>query len=759
MRRVEFEVLYGGARGGGKTDAGLAWLVRETHNPKLRALILRRNSDDLRDWVDRAYQLYAPMGVIKAGNPPEFRWPSGAIFRTGHLKDDQAYTKYQGHEYHRILIEELTQIEQEKQYLRLLSSCRSTIDITPRVFATTNPGGKGHQWVKKRFVDPAPAGTTIWENNRSRVFIQATMDDNPTLMQKDPMYVANIEALKKDDYETYMAWRFGDWDRFAGQVFSEFNRDHHVIKPIIPKQGTFYLWMDWGYSDHHPTSFSAYISSIIRSKTKDGQGYHQVITFKEFCGNHKDPEEWARIIYKSCNKMGIRPKLGICDPSMIGTRKETGKLPGNLMMDEWKRLHGSNWLQLIKGNNARTGRVGGVAVMHKWLSMPLGLPYWLITESCVNLIRTLPMLIYDEHSVEDVDCFIAGTLIKTIDGDVPIEDIKNGQMILTPLGYKKAFFIGEPKKTKTIKVKLSNEMFLEGTFYHKVFVRGKGLTELQNLKMYDILETWNTSNLKDTNKLFTKALNIADMRVDDIMSRMEHILQRGILHYTGKRGLTLLGIFLKSFIYTIKIIITMIIVLKTWRLFLLKNTLNYTTIREKTSNQVLKNGVTAKKVKKLLDKMHIKCMKEPLIKNYRALIVERLLKRKSQHKNIVMSILEKMGLGKTALFVGKSSGKKIIKKQEKLVHISAVGNLENKEVYRLRVEQAHLYYANGILVANTGMEDHPYDACRYGLMHAKFILVKPGSYKAVRKEKVSYLSTDEHGLPVIDTKMFFNSLN
>jgi hypothetical protein len=230
------------------------------------------------------------------------------------------------------------------------------------------------------------------------------MDDNPTLMTNDPSYVANIESLKENDYETYMAWRFGDWDRFAGQVFSEFSRKKHVIPPVVPDEGTHYLWMDWGYSDHHETSFSAYLSTVIKSKTADGQNYHQVITYQEFCGNRKDPEEWARIIYKSCKVMGIKRKLAVADPAMVGNKSETATLPGNLMMDEWKRLNnGKNWLNMIKGNNARTGRVGGVAVMHKWLSSPHELPFWQITSTCKNLIRTLPMLVYDEHSVEDVD--------------------------------------------------------------------------------------------------------------------------------------------------------------------------------------------------------------------------------------------------------------------------------------------------------------------------------------------------------------------
>jgi len=405
LERSEFEILYGGSRGGGKTDAGIAWLLEETYNPKYRALVLRRNSDDLKDWVDRANQLYFKLvnPGIKSGNPPEFRFKSGAIIRTGHLKDEQAYTKYQGHEYHRILIEELTQIQEEKQYLRILSSCRSTVsELRPQVFLTTNPGGRGHFWVKTRFIDPAPPGTTIWKNGRSRVFIQATMDDNPTLMEKDPQYVANIEALKETDYETYMAWRFGDWDRFAGQVFGEFTRDTHVIKSVIPKESVAdVMWMDWGYSEE--SAFATTLNSLQNLQTQDGQKYNQIVTYREWYGNLKSPREWARIIYNDCLKMNKHPKFCDSDPSMH-SNQTGGNSIATTIENEWKKLNGgTNWCRIRKGSNSgRNSRVNRVGMMHEWMSInpATKMPYWVITENCVNFIRSVPMLVYDENLVE-----------------------------------------------------------------------------------------------------------------------------------------------------------------------------------------------------------------------------------------------------------------------------------------------------------------------------------------------------------------------
>jgi len=232
------------------------------------------------------------------------------------------------------------------------------------------------------------------------------MDDNPTLIEKDPGYVATIEQLKEDDEETYYAWRFGDWDRFAGQMFKEFNRRDHVIEPLIPRLsgGYYYISMDWGFSDTHPTSFSAYLNAVTETLSERGEKYNRVIAFKEWCGNQKDPEEWARIIYKDCKEMGIEPKIAITDPSMHYPKSDGSVSISEMMNKEWKRLNDdNNWCALIKGNNTRTGRTGGVAVVHKWLSNPHILPYAVITENCTNLIRTLPMLVRDENNVEDVD--------------------------------------------------------------------------------------------------------------------------------------------------------------------------------------------------------------------------------------------------------------------------------------------------------------------------------------------------------------------
>lgn len=210
LKSNAFEILYGGARGGGKSDAGMVWLLYDIDNQRYRALVIRRNATDLTDWMARARNMYRSIGAVFVGN--EIRFPSGATIVTGHLKDDNAYTKYQGHEYHKMLLEELTQIPSADLYMKLIASCRSTVDgLKPQVFCTANPDGVGRHWVKKRFITGhtplVPFGDEI--SGRTRVYIPATIDDNPVLMEKDPDYVKFLDSLEPD---LRAQWRFGSWD-------------------------------------------------------------------------------------------------------------------------------------------------------------------------------------------------------------------------------------------------------------------------------------------------------------------------------------------------------------------------------------------------------------------------------------------------------------------------------------------------------------------------------------------------------------------
>jgi len=362
-------------------------------------LVIRKNADDLSDWVDRASRFYVGLGAKIGYRPAVIEFSSGAIIRTGHLKDDQAYTKYQGHEYQRMLVEELNQIPEEKRYLQLAASCRSTVpELRPQIFCTTNPGGVGHIWVKKRFVDVGPPNIPYIDpiSGRSRIYIPATIDDNPTLMQNDPDYVKQLDALKSTDIDLWKAWRLGDWNTFAGQFFQEFKTDTHICKYYFPfKTNVLVGGLDWGRTDPFSTHFTE-----IKAVEFDGKKFFRATTFAEVYGTDKMPKEWGQIITDELDKfnLNLNDLSWIrCDNQIFNVGLDKSKSIADQFIDFDERFR-----TLLKP--ASKERIGGWENLHNWLSLaPDGLPYWQITENCHNLIRTLPALVHDENKVEDVD--------------------------------------------------------------------------------------------------------------------------------------------------------------------------------------------------------------------------------------------------------------------------------------------------------------------------------------------------------------------
>jgi len=324
--RIEDEILYGGARGRGKTDAGQAWLLYNIDKPYYRALVIRRNADDLRDWVDRARKMYAPTGAEFTGNPVEIRFPTGALIRTGHLKDAGAYTKYQGHEYQKILIEELTHISREKDYEALLGSCRSTHpDIKPQVFCTTNPDGDGFYWIKKRWNIPdRPSYEPIVNevNGRKLVFIFSKLEDNKYLLQ-DKNYVNYLESISDDTLRKQ--WREGDWSEpkiegsYYGEQLRKATDENRITKvPYDARYPVHTVW-DLGMSDSTSIWFVQQMGlqiRIIDYYENSGEGlafYAKILKDKGYIyGSHFAPHDIeVRELGTGVSRLEVAKSLGI----------------------------------------------------------------------------------------------------------------------------------------------------------------------------------------------------------------------------------------------------------------------------------------------------------------------------------------------------------------------------------------------------------------------------------------------------------------
>lgn len=388
------DIGAGGARGPGKSHAVLAQVALDDCQrvEGLKGLFLRQTGnkaqesfDDLVIKVLRGRVKYTKTGSV-------LRLGKGCRILLGGFQYEKDIDKYIGIEYDFIIVEELNQITEEK-YTKLRGSLRtSKPNWRPRMYTSFNPGGIGHQFVKERYILPH-----MNDKQKETRFIPSTYRDNPYLNVE---YLEYLEGLKG---ELARAWREGDWDIFPDQAFAEFRRQIHSIKPIKPSLSFEHgLSIDWGYTSKKACAFSAYMHALIKMKLPDGQNFHRVITYNEWSGNLKRPKEWAKIIYEDCVIMGIKPRRGIADSSMFNPSSDYGKSISTLFMEEWKDLNGGDsWLMLGKGTKDRIGRK---ATTHDWLSIaPDGLPYWLITENCHQLLETLPTLQVDEHNFEDVD--------------------------------------------------------------------------------------------------------------------------------------------------------------------------------------------------------------------------------------------------------------------------------------------------------------------------------------------------------------------
>ena len=267
----EREVLYGGSAGGGKSYAMLADPVRYLNNPHFRGLLVRRTTEELRELISVSKTLY-PQAIpdIKFMERDK-TWvaPSGATLWLSYLDRDDDVTRYQGQAFSWIGFDELTQWPTPYPFDYMRSRLRTTRESGLELYqrATTNPGGPGHSWVKKMFVDPAPHGESFWatdiETGRpllwpkghsqegqplfKRRFIPATLFDNPYLAE-DGMYEANLLSLPENQKRQLLE---GNWDVSEGAAFPEWNRATHVVEPYdIPTGWTKFRACDYGYGSY-----------------------------------------------------------------------------------------------------------------------------------------------------------------------------------------------------------------------------------------------------------------------------------------------------------------------------------------------------------------------------------------------------------------------------------------------------------------------------------------------------------------------------
>lgn len=362
---------YGGARGGGKS-----WVVRTKAKlmalryAGIRILIMRKTFPELRE--NHILPLMGElMGIATyKDSDKSFTFLNGSRLRFGYCDNDADVHQYQGQEYDVIFMDEATHFT-EFQFSTLTACIRGVNGFPKRMYLTCNPGGVGHAWVKRLFIDRDYKPS---ENPDDYTFIQAKVTDNRVLMEQDPEYVKMLDNLPDD---LRRAWRDGDWDLFAGQYFTEFKRDIHVVEPFqIPKDWRVYRTLDYGLD---------MLACYWVAMDERGRAY----VYKEAYRSDMIISKAAELINSMTTE---QVKATFAPPDLWNRRQDTGKSVAQIFAE-----HG---IMLTKASNAR---VAGWLDVKEWLS-PYGegeanLKFF---SNCNNIIRSLPQLQHDSHDPSDV---------------------------------------------------------------------------------------------------------------------------------------------------------------------------------------------------------------------------------------------------------------------------------------------------------------------------------------------------------------------
>lgn len=400
----EQEVLYGGAAGGGKTYGLLADPMRYFDNKNYNGLILRRTNDELRELIWKSQEIYpiAFPGARWAEKKSQWTFPSGARLWLTYLEREEDVLRYQGQAFSYIAFDELTQHATPFSWNYMRSRLRTT-DSTLPVFmrATSNPGGPGHSWVKRMFIDPSPANKSFVATDIdtgkpllypeghakagqplfSRRFIPATLKDNPYLYNEGA-YEANLLSLPEMQRRQLLE---GDWAIADGAAFPEFRVSTHVIDPYdIPSNWRRFRSCDYGYSSHSAVHWFAI-----------DPAYETLVVYRELYVSKLTGRDLAKEILRL--ERGDSVQYGILDSSCWHTRGQTGPSIAEEMIAE-----GCRWRPADRTAGAR---VAGRNRLHEVLKVKeeSGIPGIVFFNHCRQIIADMQVIPSDPKGSDDID--------------------------------------------------------------------------------------------------------------------------------------------------------------------------------------------------------------------------------------------------------------------------------------------------------------------------------------------------------------------
>ncbi len=372
-------VAYGGARGGGKSWAMRMKLVLLALNyDGIQMLLLRRTLGELRE--NHLLPLMKLLGGAARyiASEKEFRFRNGSRLKLGYCDTENDVLQFQGQSYEVIGMEEATHFT-ERQFVCLtecnrISGQMKDISFKPRMYFTCNPGGVGHDWVKRLFVDRIYRPN---ENADDYYFIKSLVFDNKFLIEHDPDYVKTLMALPEMRRKAML---YGDWNAFEGAFFPEFDFETHTcIPPEISREWLKFRAMDYGLD---------MTVCLWLAVTDDGR----ILVYRELYEPNLILTDAARMILQTTPAEEII-RYTVASPDLWNRRQDSGKSGFEIMS-------GAGLRGMIKADDRR---IAGWRVVREYLKASADKPPKIcISRKCKNLIRTLPLLRFDEFVKEDV---------------------------------------------------------------------------------------------------------------------------------------------------------------------------------------------------------------------------------------------------------------------------------------------------------------------------------------------------------------------
>jgi len=408
IRCPVFEVFYGGARGGGKTEGSIGdWLEHsDTYGELAVGVFFRRTFKQLEEVIARTKQLFPKIGARYNEQRAEWTMPKGGRLKFRYIQRDSDAEEYQGHSYTRVYVEEAPNFPSPRPINLLRATLRSAAGVPCGMRLTGNPGGPGHSWVKARYIDPNPRGYQILTEEftlfdgtvvkQERVFIPSKIKDNAPLMKNDPGYVARLRQVGSE--QLVKAWLEGDWDAVEGAFFNEWDERIHVLPSgfadRIPHNALKFGAFDWGSAK--PFSYGNYALSDGTWGLPRGA----LLKYQEWYGASApnvglkmDATMVARGIKE--REMGQRIRYRVADPSIF-------------VRDGGPSIAESMAIAGVSFRRADNKRIVGWEQVHIRLKgLNYGTVNWqpllYVCENCEDTIRTLPILQHDEVHAEDID--------------------------------------------------------------------------------------------------------------------------------------------------------------------------------------------------------------------------------------------------------------------------------------------------------------------------------------------------------------------